>query len=332
MSGIEKAKSFLSVLKQSIAPGNKLFAFLICLLVSSLLWSFNVLSENFTHYSNHSIEYVNLPKGKMLPEDHIKEVSFELYGSGFQLIGFLWSNSQKSLKVDFKDDQMQTLIQQPGTQLPSAEIFSRQLSFKDNKINVRSISPSQFGLLVSKKFSKTIPIVIDPTINIAGGYYQSTRFIVQPSSITLYSSEKEIMELTEIKAKAHLPDELRGDYFGRLSLLLPDAVDISISPSNAWIYVPVKEEASKRFEVNLNPDPLYRKSLLCMPSKVTVELTGNIEAISKLHPYDVSAYVEVESKGNKSSLLAVKIKYPLNGIFSTKVNPTHVECYLQEND
>lgn len=332
MSGIGNSKNPFQRLQKSFSPGRKLYAFLVCLFVAALLWTFNVLSETFTSYTTYQIQYLNIPGGKALPENRIKEISFEIYGSGFQMIHYLWNHDDKILQVDFADDNFKRLLQDNNQSISTYELFARQLQIKDYKLSIRSASPVEFGLFMDKKYSKTLPVVLNNKAPIAKDYYQTGHSLLQPPIITLYSSDSADLQLNEIKATASFPDELTKDYFGKVKLHIPISEEMSVSPSAVWVYVQVKEQASQVFEITLNSDPLYRQNMICLPSKVKVELAGSIEAIQQINPDELSAYVEFESRANATSLLPVKVKYPSKNIFSCKVVPSHVECYIRQND
>jgi hypothetical protein len=62
--------------------------FLVCLIVSILLWISQALSRDYTTRISLPLEYVNLPNDKVLAEPLPTQISVEVKTSGFDLMKF----------------------------------------------------------------------------------------------------------------------------------------------------------------------------------------------------------------------------------------------------
>ncbi|WP_298476499.1 hypothetical protein [uncultured Maribacter sp.] len=79
----------------------KVKIFLIFLLVSSMAWFINKLSESYTSRATFKLNYFNVPEGYLLKSASKENIDVKLEAVGFQFLGF--GVNSKSIAIDVSD-------------------------------------------------------------------------------------------------------------------------------------------------------------------------------------------------------------------------------------
>ncbi len=308
----------------------KAVVFAVCLIIAAFFWVITTLSMQFTTFMKFPVNYINLPKDKLISNTLPDSLELEVKGSGYDIV-----------RSKLKQHLDPVLIDAGGykprkgsdyffiTTNSKLENIARQMG---SDLRILAIIPDTIFLNFSRKISKIIPVHADLNLNFQKGYQQSDSMVIFPREIRISGSQTLVEKVKELRTQNIPASGLNKTVTLRRALLLsPELKQLEFSVDSVSIRVPVSEftEGMREIPVESLNVPTGA-ALKLFPDKVKVTYLVAFDAFEKIKPEMfrvVADYAKLEAGSSKIKIDLVRS--PAN-IRSVSINPERVEFILRK--
>lgn len=189
----------LTRLKEKLSKSIKnkrLHVFGVFLLLSFSMWVFTKFSHTYTETTTLKLRYTGLAKDKIISMDSVPEINVRVSAYGFRLLSYYFSN--QSLEVDLQKD---TYISN-ASYVWVAKRAEKQIEARmGTSMEVLAISPDTIRFKFDTLNVKMVPVRLKSSIGYALGYNSMDSLRVQPDSIKIIGTLKDVNAIEFITTK-----------------------------------------------------------------------------------------------------------------------------------
>ena len=182
--------------KNTLKNGRKSKMLLVFLGISFLFWILIKLSKEYTDVVHFSVNYSNLPEGKMLQKEPQKYLNVTVKTYGFNLIKY--HLNKRKVNVDLhavKRKKGLMYYQLANELLPQIQ---QQVT---SEVEVLLIQPDSLYYHLGYSKTKKVLVIPDMTIQYQSGYNLLGELKVEPNFVSISGPEVIIDSITSIKTK-----------------------------------------------------------------------------------------------------------------------------------
>lgn len=321
-----KTKSASAIL--SLKKNRKIKVFFFFLVLSSIIWMLMELSKSFIAPVVFNVEYINLPKDKMVQKKPISEVELLVKAPGFMLLKYKLKpyNILLSLKNISRDKYASYIL--PNKQITD---LNAQLS---NEIEIISVLQDTIFIEIGNSISKKVPIVPSLDIQYKVGYNLIEKIKLKPDSIIISGSKKLIDSITEISTIPLKLNDIYKDIAVELLLKSPyKSGQIKMSAIKVKINGKVDKftEGTFKIPVTIINTPFGVK-VTTFPKEIEVIYQAGLSNFSKITQNDVSVVFDYKQYENDTLIrfLTPIIVQQSDLIYALKINPAQLDFLIEK--
>ncbi len=152
---LKKAKELFN--SEKIASNKKLLVYVFFVGIATIFWFLNALGKEYTTTVNYPVQYINLPKNKVLTNKLPEQFALKVNAHGFELIRYKLSTAflSNTFDVGFYTNNRLGNSNLQNYSLVTSQIVSRFDKDLSSSIELLSISPDtilfEFSLIVDKR-------------------------------------------------------------------------------------------------------------------------------------------------------------------------------------
>ena len=272
---------------------SRTLTFVVCVLLSAFLWSLIRLSKNLLREVSVPVVVTNLPAHQVLMPSAPNAIKLLVEGNGFTLLKTYSQN--EALSVDYTDLKHIEEAQYCLSKSTREKLTNTYLS----NFKIRSVVSDTLTLLLEKKVSKKIPVLMQLNVEYAKEY-QLTELRITPDSVTAYGSQKAIDTLTQVTfqytKKKHIKDNFSKSY----SLKNTKYITYDLHTIKMEAFVDKVSEQLLKVPVQVVNVP-KDSQVKVFPNEITVLCTGDLSILKALTPNDIQATADF-AKAEGSSI------------------------------
>ncbi|HOP04380.1 MAG TPA: hypothetical protein PL017_07890 [Tenuifilaceae bacterium] len=325
-------KQFSDIINRRKARLNiRLAVFSFFLVVATLLWYLNKLSNDYTTILEFPIRIVNNPKGKVIVGEPANSLQLKVTAYGYNLLRYSLGSSMMPLTID--------LLNAPVIPLRNSETryylltskiihsFESQLS---SELTLEEIQPDTIFFEFADLVAKRVNVVPDLRVSFERQYMQSGPLVVEPDTITISGPSSIIDTITNIKTlplvydKLYLPLEEMAT--------LPKIQQVGFSHRKVMVKLPVEKYTEATIQVPIeirNKPPDINIKLI--PSTVDLKCNVVLSRYNLLKSSDFTLSVEYKSiEENKSGRLRVIVSRKPSYIHKIDFKPKYVDFIIEQ--
>lgn len=318
----------------------RITVFLLFVVLASAFWFFRALGDNYQAENIYLIEFINLPKNKIISGNPTDRIKVRVKGSGFTILNHKIKPPVIEVNVNEFSLGRQAI---DSLNLFLVTRYSRDLFLNEiNKNNIIpleiiSISPDTLKLNFSRTKTRKIAVIASLADNkdmFERQFIQNGKIRVEPDSIVVIGP-------------AAIVDPLKGGYTEKVifhnlkdsvtkKVRLQEIQGVLISSEKVKITVPVDRFTESSFNISLMtkyvPDSLNLKPF---PRNVKVNYRVSLSKYNLVSETDFRPYVdykEVKSAQTADSRIKVYIDSLPDYIHSVTLYPGSVEFLIEKND
>ena len=327
-SQIEQPTKLIETGRKEHRSHPRLIVFLVCLVISMLMWLFIELMKDYTDEINYNITFVNAPKDLILTNSGDSIIRLGMTAQGFELLVAKYARQQHNLTIDLSTLKIKPTSEGYIAYLPSTS-FMEQLSSQIHfKTEITGIKPDTLFFRFSEIFSKQVPVKMDVNFILNGQFDVTDSMVCKPQFITVSSIKSIIDTISFAKTQKLDLNQLDSSvstkvalFKGRQSSLLKyssDSVTLKLGVeqvTEAGYTVPVSVTGNGEL-VKVFPDKV---EIVC---RVPLSAYPNIDAA------DFSTEVMYQPSLIKDKKLRVNLVKKPDKVRVLKINPPEVEYII----
>lgn len=304
----------------------KTSAFLLSVVIATLLWLLIKLSHDF-HTDNHiNLKYNHLPIDKALINNPDSLLIVKTNNNGFDILRQKIFGGKKSLTIDFANAK----ILDSGNGSLSYFILSRslkdrvELQLKSAK-EIMDIRPDSLIFHFENLAHKKISVKPQFEISYASRFKQYQKVQIQPDSIDIYGPNSILDSIHSISnSKFHLKN-VRSSIDTSVALKLPYK-SVFLGTEKIKIFIRVEEFTEQKIKL-----PIQYKGKLNQIYKIfpdETEITFLIALKDYAHINTADFLIEATPDVNISGKMHLKLISQPKNIFVTQLNPSTAEYII----
>lgn len=301
----------------------KLPAFLICLVVSGLLWLSHSLNRSYLYSLNIPVKFVNLPANKTLLSELPDQLRFDIKTSGLKLFFVLLNKPFNPITVDFNslkgDNKSQTYA------ISSGNINIKSTTKLD--VDIKKISPDTLFFAAKRGVNKNVPIRPVIYANADRGFILS-KTIINPAYITINGDSASLRSIDSISTVPLYLNQLSVNYSGKLNLVRPSE-NVYLNLNEVSVNISVDKLLEKEVEVEVvplnSPDGLTPK---LFPDKVKIKFSSAKSDFNDINGKEFKVVVNFRKQKKEKNKLPVEVSVLPTQAHILSIEPSEIEFLL----
>lgn len=315
----------------SMRFNRRLISFFVCVLVSIFFWLVMSLSKEYTITVSFPVNYINLPKDKVLSNSLPESIDIEIKSNGFNLLKYKFKQQMDTVLIDIKDARMLNSRNRYYL-LTNSRIDKITYQF-NNDIRILKIEPDSILLNFNKKATKKVPVIAKLNLSFESQFQQADSVKLIPSFITISGASDIIEKIKEVETVPMNINNINSSVTVKLAIAgsSDELKFIECSPKTVQAQINVTKFTEGNIELPIEVDNLPAGfGLKTFPDKVSLKYIVAFENYEKINPLQFRAvidYKKIELGNNKLKVQIVKFPPEVHSI---KVNPEKVEYIIRK--
>jgi YbbR domain-containing protein len=312
-----------------LRSNKRVAVFLICLIISTVLWFLNALGKNYNAIISYPVKFVNPPENRFLSGKPPLELQLSVEGKGFLLLQhklLTFSPIKLDISEMIKNSTPVTGIYNVPTQnlknLISAEISP--------DLTLLFIRPEWIEIVLDSLTTKTVPVEIDLNVEFATQMHLKNKVVTHPDRIEITGPAIILEQINSVKTKVNIVNQLQNNVDQEIDLIHPEKT--TIVPEKVMIHIEVEKYTEKELHVPveiLNKPPGV--DLKLFPSEIKLLCSVGLSRFDQIKSSDFGIAVDYKSiTADVNSLLITIYKQP-EFIQNIRLNPERVEFLIETN-
>ena len=325
-------KQFSDIIYRRKARLNiRLAIFSFFLVVATLLWYLNKLSNDYTTELRFPVRIVNNPRGKVIVGEPINSLKLKVTAYGYNLLRYSLGSSMMPLTIDLMNAPVIPLENsETRYYLLTSRIKHSIESQLSSELNLERIQPDTIYFEFAELVEKRVNVVPEIRVTFERQYMQSGALVVDPDSITISGPSSIIDTILYIKT---LPLVFDGLYttFEEMATL-PRIQQVGFSHRKVKVKIPVEQytEATINVPIEIKNKP-PEANVKLIPSSVDLKCNVVISRYSLLKSSDFTLVVDYNSiEENRSGKLRVIVSRKPAFIHKIDFKPKYVDYIIEQ--
>jgi YbbR domain-containing protein len=308
----------------------KVATFLACLCIASFLWLVNALNRNYKETISIAIQYINLPKNKMLATELPKTIQAEIKTTGAKLF-FIRFNLPKTILVI---DPSPVLAKKPNQQtvtISTAQFAGSFSKLLNTEVELLKVKPDSIYFSFGRSYRRIVPVKPLLQISFDPFYNYRNKVNITPSSVTLFGDSVLLSHIDSVNTEKIVLNDFNSSISQKAKLHLPEELEnrVSLSTDEVLLEIDIDKYTETYVEVPVEaknvPAGLQLKTF---PDKVKLTVQVPMSEFENIKPGLFKATVDY--KEGTTNKLKVAIQGPGPNIKVTKISPERVEYILRK--
>lgn len=260
----------------------KLTTIVLITFLSTLLWVFTSLSEEYFTTLTLPVKFVDMPESMAIGEHSSESIQISLKGEGWQLAQLIYGrNPEFMVSPEYRTGEHEYILRNAIDQNP----------WLTSTMQVTDIQPISINFTVDDVITKEVLVKPDVSIDFKDGYGLVSEVQVHGDTVLISGASSLVKEIQFIETKHFSFDQIEKGIYQQLEI--KPVPGILISHNICTIEFDVQKIVDKSFEnveVAINDVP-RRRELLLFPNKITVVIRGGINVLGQLNDNSVESFI-----------------------------------------
>ncbi|MBU1100979.1 MAG: hypothetical protein KKA84_11305 [Bacteroidetes bacterium] len=282
----------------------KLTTIILITFLSTLLWVFTSLSEEYFTTLTLPVMFVDIPENYAIGDCSPRFIEISLKGGGWQLAQLTYGrNPAYMLSPEYRTGKHKYILRNAidGN------------SWLTSTLQVTDIQPAQVNYTVERVVTREVLVKPDVKIDFKEGYGLVSAVQVHNDTVKISGASSKVDSINFLTTKLFHFENLEKGVYQQIEIkAIPDIV---MSHNICTIEFEVQKIVDKSFEnveVVINDVP-RRRELLLFPNKITVVIRGGINVLGQLDDNSVKSQVSfMEAITDTTGSLIPHITIPEN--------------------
>jgi hypothetical protein len=326
----KKISDIIKYLKlEKLKNDKQIVAFMVCLLIATVLWFLNALSKDYTATVSYPVKYVNPPSNRFLSNAPPAKFDLKVEAHGFTLLRHKLSLSFSPIVLNLSAIT-RNVESDSGTYTIRTENLLRRISDQVSKeISISEIRPEFITLILDSLITKKVPVKLNIKAEFKPQFYLQEPLSASPDSVKITGPTAILDTVFSLKTEPKTFERLDAQTERQVDLLHPEKT--TISPEKVMIRIPVERFTEKELkipvEVRNKPEGVNIK---LFPSDVKVSFLVGLNEFENITAADFKAFVDYETIiKSKSEELDVKIDTQPTFIQMLRISPATLEYHIE---
>ncbi len=308
------------------------FIFFFFLLVSTIFWFFNALSNNYIATIKVPVQFINFPENKLTSGKTIEHINVRVSANGYSFLKYQYGTFNDALinlqlhsiyRVSENDDKRFYLL--------TSTIKNEIANQFDADTEIRSISPDSIIFELDEVIKKKVPVVKNFQINYRKQFMLKDKISIMPDSINIRGIQSLLDTIDTIYTKHTILNDVSDSL--KFDITLKKIAGVEFSKNSVKCTIPVEEFAELSYVLPIeiiNKPPNF--TLKLFPSEAKVICNVGFSQYRQVFKQQFRFTVDYNDIKNKPNRIRLDLDKSPENISSVRYYPISVEYIVEEND
>lgn len=328
---MKKIKPIFRLFKRQLKKkvDQRIIAYIICVLIASILWFLNALNKEYNTQITYPLKYTAFPTDKYIASELPSSITLDVTAKGFSLLGHKLQTSFQPIEVNVSS-YLPLFTQHDSVltyTLRTSTIQDRIASQMSSDIKLTRIVPESIHFKLTNAKSKMVPVKVNVDYQLNPQFILKHKPSINPDSILVTGPSIIIDTIQAIYAKPlHLG--LLQDKQNHLVNLIP-INHVLLSTENVHVAVDIEQYTEIQLSISIRsenvPDSLR---LRLLPSYTNVTCNVGLSRFDHLKAADFEFIVNYIQTKNSTYLDVVPKRIP-EFVYDLTYSPKKVEYIIE---
>ncbi len=306
----------------------RLIVFLVCLVISILMWLFIELMKDYTDEIKYSITFTHVPNDLILINSGDSLISLGMNAQGFELLAAKYAERKVLLSIDLSSLKIRQTEDGYTAYLPSSKIIEQLGSQINFKTNITYIKPDTLFFRFSKIFHKQVPVKADFSYTMSPQFDITDTIALKPGLVTVSSIKSIIDTISVVHTQKLNLNKIDSSVSVRIALSKGTKASLlKYSTDSVTLQFKVGQVTEAGYTVPVSI-VATDKSIKIFPDKVEVLCRVPLSLYPHIEASNFSVQVEYLPTLVNQKRLSVKLVKSPDKIRVLKVIPSDVEYII----
>lgn len=302
----------------------KLRAFLFFLLLATIFWFLTRFSKQDTGVVTASIEYINVPKGKLLLDSNPEKAVFTLSANKFEI---LYNRFKKPvITIDIETFYSSKTGEAKVSEEELKKLVQSQIN---NSYAIQSVSPRVLDITLESLNYKDVPVEIVSELNFKSGFGESGAVVIKPKMVTITGAKQYLDTISSVKTEVIRQSNIFEPLHLKVPLVGFDDSQVQISPKVIDFKQQVVEFAQKQLTVPIKVlNAPLDATLRILPSKITVSFIVPVANFNTINVDDFEVTIDYNKRNDIDNFVIPEITKQPSGIKNIELETKKIDLLL----
>ncbi|NNK40385.1 MAG: hypothetical protein HKP45_07020 [Winogradskyella sp.] len=293
------------------------------LLIAFIFLLLTKFSKSYTTELQFNVEVNGLDKEILLITDGVPQLNITVQGRGFNLLPYMLYNPE-SIVLNAKTD----LIQNDNVYVWTiSENDKNIVNHLSKSLKLISVKPNQMRFQFDRRASKMVPVKIISDFEYAPGHDIFGKLNLDHDSVKVIGAEKDIAKISSIETVPLTLTNIDNDIDAAMSLVVPDSVDVLITPQTINIAAKVNAFTEGVVDVAVEviniPDGV---NINIFPKTVTIYYAVNLDDYNTINSEDFKVECDFNSiASEKQTFMIAEVKTQPDNVKRVRLKQQRIE-------
>lgn len=313
---------------EKLKNDKRILVFLVCLLIATVLWFLNALSQDYSTTISYPVKYVNPPKNQFLSNEPPAKLELKVNAHGFTLLRHKLNLSFSPIVLNMTNIT-RNMESNSGTYSIRTNTLIRRISDQvSNEITITEILPEYFQIVLDSLKTKTIPVKLDVVTEFDPQFNLKQPISSFPEDVKITGPASILDTIFSLKTERKSFRKVNTDIQKELNIIRPNKT--TLSPEKVTLKIAVERFTEKEMKIPIEViNKPENANIKLFPSEVTMLFTVGLSEFDNIKPTDFKVFADYDSIENGIEILEVTIKKKPNYIRMIRFNPSTVEFLIE---
>lgn len=302
--------------------------FFVFLMISTSIWFFNALRNEYTYEYSFSIKLINVPDELLLISPQVQKLNVKVEGVGYSLIRQVISNRMSPISYDVS--KLHSSAKTQKSYLLSSDHYDKILSQLLVGVDLLKISPDTLFVQIEPKIKKQFPVKLNGELHLQKQYIQSDKIMFEPESVWVAGRQTVIDTMNFVYTTYQKFVDVNDTV--KKNITLEKYKSLEFSKEKVAITIPVEAFTEKSLTIPIElldiNDSLRIKFF---PPDIKVTFRTALSKIDKINHKDFEASIDEQIFMNDEmpKRLKVRLKYDSPDIKRLNFSPIYVDYLIE---
>lgn len=306
----------------------RLFVFLVCLVISILMWLFIELMKDYNEEVGYGVVFENVPANLILTNGNDSIIKVGINAQGFEFLAAKYLQRNRKLKIDLSSLKIRQTEDGFTAYMPSQSVIDQlgnQLRFIKS---FTYIKPDTLFFRFSKVFKKEVPVMPDFSYTLGSQYDVFDSVDYFPKTVVVSSIKSVLDTLRFVKTRKMRWNALDSVFLKKVPLSKgPSANLIKYSVDSITVKINVQQVTEAVYTVPISLES-NGASVKIFPDKVDILCRVPLSEFPNINATSFSAQVVYDKIAVKEKKLEVTLTNFPKMVRVLKIKPSEVEFII----
>jgi hypothetical protein len=317
-------RNFVKSIFRNSKRKKQLFAFLVSLFISGVLWLLIALDRNYTTVIEIKIKLTNLPEGKIPMDPLPEQIVVAINARGWEILKL------KRRRHEYPVEIPQGIKGNAKLVVQSSTIRDKIRDYFPDDIKILGISPEIITVELDKIMTREVRIVPGINLKFKKQYGLSGDISLEPATVEVRGPETYVASIKNIMTERYSKKEIDGKINKTMKLLPQKNTNITYNFDEVKMSVPVEKLTEGQFIIPVKIFNPGKKKITLIPDKIEVSFQAPLSIFDKVHPESFTIYTDAQNMKANRKKLRVLYEVKMKGVYFVKLVPDNVDYIIEK--